>query len=277
MDFRRVKMKRMVLLYGFLVGCLCAFAQTGQQGTFSANRNVIPQGYNFWLYTPDEYHEYKHPLPLIIFLHGASLCGNNLDRVRRYGVLDAIDKGKVIPTFVLAPQNPGGAWSPQKLNDLLEWVEKNYEIDKNRIYVLGMSLGGYGTLDFVGTYPEKVAAAMALCGGCSLKDMDGLGKLPLWIMHGTADRAVGVGQSKRVVDYLQQTRQDRMLRFKWIQGGSHGLLARLFYLQKTYDWLIAHSLADNPRCVDDHFDIDQADINGTYRDLKTLSGEYDKD
>ena len=53
-------------------------------------RGKVPDNYNFWVYTPGDYEEEGHPLPLVIFLHGASLCGRNLDRVRRYGVLDAI-------------------------------------------------------------------------------------------------------------------------------------------------------------------------------------------
>lgn len=249
-------------------------AQT--KGKIEAKRGVVPGGYNFLLFTPDEYEADRHPLPLVIFLHGASLCGNNLDRVRRYGTLDAIEKGRIIPTFVIAPQNPGGAWSPKKLNDLLEWMEEHYEVDRSRIYVLGMSLGGYGTLDFAGTYPEKIAAAMALCGGCSLEDMQGLGRLPLWIMHGTADRAVSVEQSKRVVKTLQDKAQDKLLRYDWVQGESHGYLARVFYLQKTYDWLFSHSLGDKPRMVDRSFGIDRQDIQTTYQDLRKMD-MYEKD
>ena len=249
-------------------------AQT--KGKIEAKRGVISGGYDFQLFIPEEYGADRHPLPLIIFLHGASLCGNNLDRVRRYGTIDALEKGRIIPTFVVAPQNPGGAWSPKKINDILEWMEEHYEVDRSRIYVLGMSLGGYGTLDFVGTYPEKIAAAMALCGGCSLKDMQGLGRLPLWIMHGTADRAVSVEQSKRVVKDLQDRGADKLLRYDWVQGGSHGYLARVFYLQKTYDWLFSHSLDDKPRVVDHSFDIDRQDIQTTYQDLRKMD-MYEED
>lgn len=237
----------------------------------------MADNYNFWIYTPEEYDEDPHPVPLIIFLHGASLCGKNLDRVRRYGVLHAIDKGKFIPAVVLAPQNSGGAWKPGKLNELLEWTIANYRIDTTRVYVLGMSLGGYGTMDFASTYPHKIAAAMALCGGCSYNEPDGLGQLPLWIMHGTGDRAVSVKQSQRVVSYLQEKGEDKLLRFTWLKGGSHGVLARLFYLQKTYDWLLSHSTADNPRTVDKDFDITYDDINQTYEELKLFKGMYDND
>lgn len=269
--------KRYIVLLACLAASLCMSAQIRHEGEFKAVRDAVPCGYDFWLYIPEEYEDGSHPLPLVVFLHGASLCGNNLNRVRRYGVMDAIDKGKIIPTLVVAPQNPGGAWNPGKLNDLLEWTEANYAVDTTRVYVLGMSLGGYGTMDFVGTYPEKIAAAMALCGGCSLKDVSGLGKLPLWIMHGTADRAVSVRQSQRVVEELQSLGCDSLLRYDWLKGGSHGILARLFYLQKTYDWLFSHSLRDNPRTVDRHFDITRDDIDQTYQDLKLLPHMYDND
>ena len=84
-----------------------SFAQRTKYGEFSIHKELNTVGYNFWLYTPNDYEPNGHPLPLVIFLHGASLCGNNIQKVRRYGVLDAIDKGKIIPTLVVAPQNPG--------------------------------------------------------------------------------------------------------------------------------------------------------------------------
>lgn len=257
--------------------CLAMHAQRDIHGTFDKNIGVVPGGYNFWFFTPREYETDKHPLPVIIFLHGASLCGNNMDRVRRYGTLDAIEKGKIINTFVIAPQNPGGAWKPSKIKALLDWAEANYAIDTTRVYVLGMSLGGYGTLDFCGTYPDKVAAAMALCGGCSLRDMSGLGRLPLWIMHGTADRAVGLQQSKRVVTFLQRQGTTDLLRYDWIRGYDHGIFARFFYLQKTYDWLISHSTADQPRTVDRVINIDNADVRATYNDLRKVPEMFEED
>lgn len=267
-------MKKLLIL---LLLC-CGTSTVGAfDGNFEAKRNVPDGGYNFWIYTPSDYESDTHPQPLMIFLHGASLCGNNLDRVRRYGVLDAIERGKRIPMLVVAPQNPGGAWNPAKINDMLQWVEANYRVDTTRVYVLGMSLGGYGTMDFVGTYPEKVAAAMALCGGCSLKDVSGLGQVPLWIMHGTADRAVSVQQSKRVVSQLEQSGNNKLLRYFWVKGASHGTLARLFYMQKTYDWLVGHSTKDNPRDADRSFTIDESDIRQSYREMKVLPEDYEKD
>ena len=255
-------MKKTILLLiaALLLGIAQAPAQAPQ---LTAKRGVLLGGYNFWVRTPQGYNS-ATPQPLVIFLHGASLCGRDLNRVKRYGPLDAETKGLEIPAVIVAPQNPGGSWSPRKLNDMLEWVKRNYAIDTTRVYVLGMSLGGYGTMDFAGTYPHKIAAAMALCGGSTLKSYDGLGQLPLWIMHGTGDRAISVTQSKIVVAAMQAARNDTRLRYDWLAGASHGALARIFYLEKTYEWLLSHSLAAPGRPVNRHISITQADMRNAY-------------
>lgn len=260
-----------------MLGTTAASAQKVNKGDLKSHYSVVADGYNFWFYTPDDYEPVGHQCPLVIFLHGASLCGYNLNQVLRYGVIDAINRGKVVPAMVLAPQNPGGAWNPHKLNNLLEWVKKNYNLDASRVYVLGMSLGGYGTMDFAGTYPDKIAAAMALCGGCYLKDMSGLCKLPFWVMHGTADKAVPISASKRVVEFIQQNSNAELLRYDWIPGGSHGLLARLFYLQKTYDWLFSHTLKQRPRTLDHTFEITNADLQQAYSELRWSKEFYENE
>ena len=230
-------------------------------------KDSIPGGYDFWVYTPTEYYYTLEETPVIIFLHGQSLCGRNLNRVRRYGPLDAIVKGRQVDALVVVPQNPGGAWNPKKINDVLEWTKRNYKCDSTLVYVMGMSLGGYGTLDFAATYPNKIAAALAMCGGCSIKDRTPLGKVPLWIIHGTADRAVPISMSKSVVNDLEETGNASRLRYTWLQGGNHGTPARFFYMRKTYDWLFSHSTLDPGRPVEREITLDMEDIPSAYRDM----------
>lgn len=158
---------------------------------------------------------------------------------------------------------------------MLDWVEARHDIDTTRVYVIGMSLGGYGTLDFAGTYPDRVAAAMALCGGSTLKDFGGLGRIPLWILHGTADRAVPVSQSKAVVEAIKESGNDGLLRYDWVPGASHGDLARLLYLKQTYDWLFFHTTLDNPREVDRDVTITKDDLRNAYSDLDPKATEFD--
>lgn len=264
-------MKRLILI---LCTTLCTLQYSLAQYDFIRPvKDSIPGGYNFWVYTPLDYYYSLESTPVIIFLHGQSLCGNNLERVKRYGPLDAIIKGRQIEALVIVPQNPGGPWNPRKINDVLEWTKKNYALDSTRVYVIGMSLGGYGTLDFAGTYPEKIAAAMALCGGCTLKDKSRLGELPLWIIHGTADRAVPIKQSKIIVDELQNSHNDTRLRFDWLKGASHGALARILYMNKTYEWLFSHSLFDQGRHVNKDISIEKSDLSKAYQDM--ISGAPD--
>mgnify|MGYP000008326292 CR=1 FL=1 len=235
----------------------------------SAHRGKVADGYNFWLVEPEDSMEAK---PVFIFLHGASLCGNDLNRVRRYGTLDAVEKGRDLDSYVIAPQNPGGSWSPKKIMNVLKWVEDYYNVDYDRIYVLGMSLGGYGAIDFAATYPDDIAAAMAFCGGGSVRDLSGLNNVPLWIVHGTADRAVSVQQSDKVVNAMKDANASTpRLIYDRIPGMNHSQPARLFYLPETYEWLLSHSLKDHNRPVAEAFNITSDIMKTAYSDLKTSS------
>ena len=172
------------------------------------------------VYTPVDYFYSQEQTPVIIFLHGASLCGKNLNKVRRYGPLDAIVRGAISmrwPSFHRIREEPG----IEENHGYARLGEEDYPCDSNRVYVLGMSLGGYGTMDVCATYPDRIAAGMALCGGCSYKDVSGLGDLPFWIIHGTADRAVPVKQSKVVVDKLEGWQGYRLI-YDWWKGANHG-------------------------------------------------------
>ena len=248
---------------------LAPLAAGAQNGYMAAMRNKVQDGYNFWLYEPQEYVDHPDEVfPVIIFLHGQSLCGNDMNRSLRYGVMDAINMGRHVEALVITPQNPGGSWKPDKINNVLDWVLDNYRADQFKVYVLGMSLGGYGTMDFAATYPHKIAAAMALCGGCSLKDVQGLGQLPFWIMHGTADAAINISKSKRVVQELQDYGNTSLLRYDWIPGASHGRLARVFYLEETYQWLLQHDKERNPHHVDRDIIINDNTMQNAYQGLK---------
>ena len=232
-----------------------------------AHRDSVKESYNFWVYLPASYDSITGTTPTVLFLHGRSLCGRNLSMVRRYGPLEAIAMGRRIDAVVVAPQNPGSAWNPDKIMKIIDWTTEKYHTDTNRFYVVGISLGGYGAIDFVGTYPDKVAAAMALCGGGTLKSYCGLNNVPLWIMHGTADKAVGVSQSQAVVDKMIECGDTSRLIFSRLRGVNHGRLARMLYLSETYDWLFLHSLADSSRKVNKSIHIDNATMDLAYKNL----------
>ena len=191
--------------------------------------------YPFWINVPEK--ESTEKQPVLIFLHGKSLSGTDLNRVRRYGVLRAMNKGRKIPAIVVAPQLAKGSWNPDNVLEVLEYVKKNYNVDDSRIYVCGMSLGGYGTLHFAGKYADKITAAFAICGGGNVKDGCKLATIPLWIQHGDVDYIVPMSESKKVVDAIKKCDENANVTLTIIKGGNHGNVERLFHEDAMYDWL----------------------------------------
>ena len=191
--------------------------------------------YPFWINVPEK--ESTEKQPVLIFLHGKSLSGTDLNRVRRYGVLRAMDKGRKIPAIVVAPQVAKGNWNPDKVLEVLEYVKINYNVDESRIYVCGMSLGGYGTLHFAGKHADKITAAVAICGGGNVSDGCKLATIPLWIQHGDVDYIVPMSESKKVVDAIKKCDENADVTLTIIKGGNHGNVERLFHEDAMYDWL----------------------------------------
>lgn len=265
-------MKRLTLYTLLLL--LVAGHATAQRLT--AMRDSVPGAYNFWFYEPASKVSPSDTLnvinpsdlafnekPLVIFLHGASLKGTNLQRVRKYGTINAIDKGMNIDAYVMAPQTNSG-WDARKVWSLVEWAETHYDIDPDRIYVLGMSLGGFGTYNVASKYYDRVAAAMMICGGATGSDWCGLCQMPFWLIHGTADRTVPLRRSQEIANGMEDCGDTSRLIFTKLKGMDHGDPARIFYVRETYWWLLSHRLTDEGRAVDRSFDINTNTLQNPY-------------
>lgn len=251
-----------------VIGCL-GNEIFGQKMT--AMRNVAKGGYNFWIYEPGEESDNGNAKPLVIFLHGASLKGTDMKRVLKYGPLNAANRGVKIDAFVVAPQTANN-WEADKIWKCVEWVKDHYNVDTNRISVIGMSLGGFGTFTLATKYNDKLAAGMMLCGGNTNENYCELTHMPFWIMHGTADRAVPIARSNSIVSNMVMCGDTSRLIYTRLQGADHGYPAKLFYLTETYDWLTSHSLTDKDRAVNRNININKEMISGAYGRLSGLSG-----
>lgn len=195
--------------------------------------------YNFWINLPKQ-EILDNKTPVLIFLHGRSLSGTDINRVKRYGVLKAIEKGKDIPAIVVAPQLPSGSWDPDKINEVLEFVQSKYNIDASRIYVTGMSLGSYGTMKFVGKYHYKIAAAVSICGGGEEADACNLTQVPLKVIHGDKDFIVRLSESQKIVNAIKKCNKNAPIEFQIIKGGNHGSVENLYRENAIYEWLFKH-------------------------------------
>jgi predicted peptidase len=194
--------------------------------------------YPFWVYVPKTDKDEK--LPILLFLHGKSLSGTDINKVKKYGVLKAMEKGRKIQAIVVAPQIASGSWNPNKLLELIHFIQKNYTTDTKRVYVIGMSLGGYGTLHFAGKYPNTVTAGVAICGGGNIADACNLAKIPLWIQHGNKDSAVPHSESQKIYDAIKKCDKKANTTLTIIQGGTHGSVENLFHKDTTYKWLFQY-------------------------------------
>ncbi|MCR4823876.1 MAG: prolyl oligopeptidase family serine peptidase [Bacteroidales bacterium] len=232
-----------------------------------AYRDSVKNAYDFLLYIPDSYYDSEKPLPLILNLHGKSLTGNDLSMITRYGCIDALRRGRKIDAVVLCPQcRTTGGWDPEKLMQVVEWVRYRFRTDPDRLYVFGISMGGWGTFKFAAAYPDQVAAAIAMCGGYT-GSPEPLTLLPLWIIHGTSDRITSISYSTSIVEKMAKMGKSGRVYFSWLTGCDHSILARVFLLQQPYDWLFSHTLKDPGRQVSRDFKIEPKDLNAAYMRL----------
>jgi predicted peptidase len=220
----------------FLFTCLLSLSSFGQLKSIHNQAD-----YPFLLHLPAD-SILKNHSPVLIFLHGRSLSGNNLEMVKKYGIIHEIEKGREIPAIVIAPQVPTGkSWEPAKVLSVLRFVQQQFDTDTNRVYVTGMSLGGYGTLDFAGKYPEIVTAAVALCGGGNINNGCNLSTIPVWIQHGNRDSAVPISESEKMVRSIRACNGGENLKYTVVPGANHGDLERVFRTDELYDWLFQFS------------------------------------
>lgn len=162
--------------------------------------------------------------PLVLFLHGAGERGDDNTAPLVHGMADfAQDENREkYPCFVIAPQCPTERkwvevdWTltehtipempsePMKLViELLDTLPKEHPIDLDRVYVTGLSMGGYGTWDLIARFPDRFAAAVPVCGGADEATAPKIAKLPIWAFHGVHDTAVIPQRSRRMVDALR--------------------------------------------------------------------------
>ena len=263
---------RMLRLIWVLLAVL-ASSQLRAGGHLYAYQEYVRDAYDFLLYIPDSYYDSEEPLPLILNLHGRSLTGNDLNLITRYGCIDALRRGRKIDAVVLCPQcRTTGGWDPEKLMKVVQWVQYNFRTDPDRLYVFGISMGGWGTFKFAAAYPDKVAAAIGMCGGYT-GPVEPLTELPIWIIHGTSDRITSINYSTIVVEKMARMGKSGRLYFTWLTGCDHSILARIFLLQQPYDWLFSHSLKDPDRPVNRDFKIEPRDLAAAYMRLDSSQAQ----
>ena len=159
------------------------------------------------VYVPRDYDPRK-PWPLILFLHGAGERGDDGLRQTEVGIGHAIRLSpKGFPCLVVMPQCPEKVWWDAVASDIetaLTQTLGEYNVDPQRIYLTGLSMGGFATWMLGAQKPEVFAALMPICGGGNPEDAPALASTPIWAFHGADDLTVPPEKSREMVDAVRE-------------------------------------------------------------------------
>jgi predicted peptidase len=168
---------------------------------------VTPVELHYLLSLPDGYDDparKNEKWPLLLFLHGVGECGTDLERVKAHGPPKLIAAGKKLPMIVVSPQTAKLGWVPLELNALLDDLEKRLRVDETRVYLTGLSMGGFGTWATASARPDRFAAIVPICGGGDWLGAQRLRSVPTWIFHGRLDPVVPVDESERMARTIEK-------------------------------------------------------------------------
>lgn len=204
---------------------------------------------DYLLYLPKEYVTSQKSWPLMLFLHGAGERGNDLSKVEIHGPPKLVAReSKEFPFVIVSPQCPAeGWWSSElqidTLNALLDDVVSRYRIDKERIYVTGLSMGGFGTWRLAAAYPDRFAAIAPICGGGSPDDAASIAHLPIWVFHGAKDATVQIKESEAMVAALEEVGCN--VKFTVYPNAGHDSWTATYENPELYAWFLKHTRSGN--------------------------------
>ena len=229
-----------------LWGCLTTrpwSVQTGQHKQVFERATVKPVCAQYLLYLPEGYSEGGKEWPLMIFLHGSGERGDDLEKVKINGPPNFLEHRKDFPFIVASPQLPEGQrWSADVVIGLIDELSAHLSIDTSRIYLTGLSLGGFATWDIACDYPERFAAIAPVCGigdpdiACRLKH------LPVWAFHGANDPVVPIKDDEEMVNAVKGCGGD--VRFTVYPNVGHGAWVQAYADSTLYTWFLEHRRHD---------------------------------
>ncbi|MBD2449353.1 prolyl oligopeptidase family serine peptidase [Nostoc sp. FACHB-152] len=206
----------------------------------STQQQVISHhSYNYLLFLPKNDAAKGQLLPTIVFLHGSGERGSNLDDVKRHGIAKVVEEQPDFPFITISPQCPRGQfWLVNKLSILLDEALAAYPIDSDRIYLTGLSMGGYGTWRWSAAEPQKFAAIAPVCGGGEPHNARNLKNLPVWAFHGEQDDIVPLSESEEMVAALKACGGN--IKFTVYPEADHDSWTQTYNNPQLYEWFLQH-------------------------------------
>ena len=195
----------------------------------------------YFLYLPMTYGKDKNKKwPVIVFLHGSGERGTKLSKVANCGLPRMLKKAKNFPAIVISPQCPANHWWNDidvslSVMAILKDVCKKYNVNPDRIYLTGLSMGGFGTWHLAQQYPNRWAALAPLCGSGNAWLQPRLKKIPTRVYHGAKDRNVPLAFGKLMYSALKDAGgQVKMTIFPDL---AHNVWDKVYSMPEFWDWL----------------------------------------
>ena len=197
---------------------------------------------NYLLYLPKDYgKDAAKKWPLILFLHGSGESGSDVEKVKMHGPPKLVAAGKDLPFVIVSPQapTPRVGWQVETLNTLLDDVIQKYSVDEDRVYLTGLSMGGFGTWALASANPERFAAIAPICGGGQPFMARRLRSLPIWVFHGAKDATVPIKMSQDMVDALKTAGAD--VKFTIYPEAGHDSWTATYDNPELFTWFLEHT------------------------------------
>ena len=204
---------------------------------------------NYLLYLPKSYDaKAAKKWPLILFLHGAGERGTDVARVAIHGPPKLAKNKQEFEFIIVSPQCPSGQrWDNDVLLALLDDVAASHKVDAGRVYLTGLSMGGYGSWSLGLAHPDRFAAMAPICGGgdpvAALlpdpKKQAALRSLPIWVFHGAKDPVVRLTESERMVDAVKRA-GCKDVQLTVYPEAQHDSWTETYNNPKLYEWFLAH-------------------------------------
>lgn len=236
-----------VAMRGCLVTAVLAFVLGGgmQEGRSESPQQAVklqtqvPVTLDYLLYLPPNYDQ-QEKWPLLLFLHGAGERGTDVNLVKMHGPPKLIDQGKQFPFIVLSPQCPKEhEWEPIVLTALLDEIESKYKVDRDRVYVTGLSMGGFGTFELAAYTPNRFAALMPLCpGGGEPYWPKRYAHVPVWLFQGAKDNEFTVNKANEMAQAIRDA--NGFLTYTIYPNGEHNIWTETYNNPAVYEWLLHH-------------------------------------
>ncbi|MGN7782868.1 prolyl oligopeptidase family serine peptidase [Niabella sp. 22666] len=228
----------------------------------------LVQETNYLLYLPENYkNDTARKWPLVIFLHGSGESGDDLNKVKYHGPPKLVEAGRKFPFILVSPQAPPRiGWQVDVLKALLNDLKKKYKVDEDRVYMTGLSMGGFGTWNYAEKYPSDLAAIAPVCGGGDTEKAWTLRYMPVWCFHGAKDDVVLPAASISMIDAVRKYNKKAEVKFTLYPDANHNSWDVTYNNDSLYQWLLSKKrFRFNPVAVPD------ATLNtyvGKYADAK---------